>query len=322
MLPRAANGRDYRITVGLPDSYAAHPERRYPVLYVTDGYWDYKLCKSIVGGLVYDKAIPEVILVGIGYPGEAPDYGRLRRWDLTPVSRRPTTRTWARAGTRASSSTCSSARSSLTSRGATAWTPGTACWAARRWAAVRAVRDVDPAGAVRRVHRAQPGDAVRARLAVRLRGRVRQVRQAAGGASLHHRRREGRAVDGRRRSRSSTRSCARTPTRGWSTSSASSRASAIRAPSPRASTAGSASPSRRARPRTVGDGQGNPARRPRVSRRRSRSACGPSRMGSRRSGRLQPEAVAVEIERTSPLQRAAVPSASGGWPARTSPGPR
>jgi hypothetical protein len=86
VLPRSANGRDYRITVGLPDSYAAHPERRYPVLYVTDGYWDYKLCKSIVGGLVYDKAIPEVILVGIGYPGEAPDYGRLRRWDLTPVS--------------------------------------------------------------------------------------------------------------------------------------------------------------------------------------------------------------------------------------------
>jgi predicted alpha/beta superfamily hydrolase len=86
VLPRAANGRDYRITVGLPDSYAAHPDRRYPILYVTDGYWDYKLLKSIVGGLTYDKFIPEVILVGIGYPGAAPDYGRLRRWDLTPVS--------------------------------------------------------------------------------------------------------------------------------------------------------------------------------------------------------------------------------------------
>lgn len=92
VLPTAANGRDYRITVGLPDSYASHPERRYPVLYVTDGYWDYKLLKSIVGGLVYDKVIPEVILVGIGYPippGEEPDYGRLRRWDLTPVPGHP-----------------------------------------------------------------------------------------------------------------------------------------------------------------------------------------------------------------------------------------
>ncbi len=89
VLPRAANGRDYRITVGVPDSYAANPERRYPILYVTDGYWDYKLLKSIVGGLVYDQVIPEIILVGIGYPGDAPDYGRLRRWDLTPVSDSP-----------------------------------------------------------------------------------------------------------------------------------------------------------------------------------------------------------------------------------------
>jgi len=88
-LPRSASGRDYRIAVALPDSYAAHPERRYPVLYVTDGYWDFKLMKSIVGGLVYDEFIPEVILVGIGYPGAAPDYGRLRRWDLTPVPDSP-----------------------------------------------------------------------------------------------------------------------------------------------------------------------------------------------------------------------------------------
>ena len=88
VLPRSANGRDYRLSVALPDDYAASPDRRYPVIYVTDGYWDFKLMKSIVGGLLYDKSIPEVILVGIGYPGEAPDYGRLRRWDLTPVEDR------------------------------------------------------------------------------------------------------------------------------------------------------------------------------------------------------------------------------------------
>jgi predicted alpha/beta superfamily hydrolase len=86
VLPRSANGRDYRITVGVPDSYANQPDRRYPIIYVTDGYWDYKLFKSIVGGLVYDKVIPEAIVVGIGYPGDAPDYGRLRRFDLTPAS--------------------------------------------------------------------------------------------------------------------------------------------------------------------------------------------------------------------------------------------
>jgi predicted alpha/beta superfamily hydrolase len=88
VLPRSANGRDYRLSIAVPDDYAANPGRRYPVIYVTDGYWDFKLMKSIVGGLVYDKSIPEVILVGIGYPGEAPDYGRLRRWDLTPAEDR------------------------------------------------------------------------------------------------------------------------------------------------------------------------------------------------------------------------------------------
>jgi len=88
-LPHASNGRDYRITVAVPDSYATHPELRYPIVYAVDGYWDFKLMKSIIGGLVYDKFIPEVILVGIGYPGDAPDYGRLRRWDLTPVSDGP-----------------------------------------------------------------------------------------------------------------------------------------------------------------------------------------------------------------------------------------
>jgi len=90
VLPRAANGRDYRITVAVPDSYAKHPELRYPIVYAVDGYWDFKLLKAIISGLVYDKFIPEVILVGIGYPGDEPDYGRLRRWDLTPVSDGPT----------------------------------------------------------------------------------------------------------------------------------------------------------------------------------------------------------------------------------------
>ncbi len=85
VLPRAANGRMYQLYVGLPDSYEEKPERRYPVLYLCDGYWDFNLVKGLYGNLVVDKAIPEIIVVGIGYPGDRPDYGRLRRWDLTPV---------------------------------------------------------------------------------------------------------------------------------------------------------------------------------------------------------------------------------------------
>lgn len=84
VLPRAANGRDYQLMVQTPPGYAAHPEQRYPVIYVLDGYWDFKLFASIVGGHVYDKAMPEAIIVGLGYPGTV-DYGRMRKYDLTPV---------------------------------------------------------------------------------------------------------------------------------------------------------------------------------------------------------------------------------------------
>jgi predicted alpha/beta superfamily hydrolase len=84
-LPRSANGRDYLLYVALPDSYAEHPGARYPVLYLCDGYWDFNLVKGFYGNLLYDKVVPEFILVGFGYAGEKPDYGVLRRWDYTPV---------------------------------------------------------------------------------------------------------------------------------------------------------------------------------------------------------------------------------------------
>jgi predicted alpha/beta superfamily hydrolase len=85
VLPRSANGRDYQIYVALPSSYGTQPARRYPVLYACDGYWDFNLLKGFYGNLVYDKAVPELIIVGLGYPGENPDYERLRRHDYTPV---------------------------------------------------------------------------------------------------------------------------------------------------------------------------------------------------------------------------------------------
>jgi hypothetical protein len=85
-LPRAANGRDYQLYVSLPASYGQHPEKRYPVLYVTDGYWDFPLLSAIYGNLFYDQVLPEIIVVGIGYGGANPNYDVLRRYDLTPVA--------------------------------------------------------------------------------------------------------------------------------------------------------------------------------------------------------------------------------------------
>lgn len=85
VLPPLPGRHQLQLHVGLPDSYAREPARRYPVLYLCDGYWDFALLTGIRGNLVYDKAAPEMIIVGLGYAGDKPDYGALRRYDYTPV---------------------------------------------------------------------------------------------------------------------------------------------------------------------------------------------------------------------------------------------
>jgi predicted alpha/beta superfamily hydrolase len=82
----AHTGRDYDIYILLPADYAQNEGKTYPVLYVLDGQWDFKLYDSIYGGLYYDQFVPEMIIVGITYSGQSPDYETLRAMDLTPVS--------------------------------------------------------------------------------------------------------------------------------------------------------------------------------------------------------------------------------------------
>jgi len=84
-LPVNAAGRHYALFIGLPESYATQPNKRYPVVYVTDGYWDFQKLTTLHGPLVYDKYAPEFIVVGMGYAGENLNYGDLRRWELSPV---------------------------------------------------------------------------------------------------------------------------------------------------------------------------------------------------------------------------------------------
>lgn len=84
-LPRSADGRDYLLYVMLPGSYATSPERRYPVVYLCDAYWGFTLLNALSGSLVYDRVVPEFIVVGIGYAGENLDYNKLRQWELPPV---------------------------------------------------------------------------------------------------------------------------------------------------------------------------------------------------------------------------------------------
>ena len=84
-LESSKTGRSYDIYVRLPEEYGQNPGASYPVLYVLDAQWDFKLLDSIYGGLHYDKFVPAMIIVGITYSGDDPDYGSLRAMDYTPV---------------------------------------------------------------------------------------------------------------------------------------------------------------------------------------------------------------------------------------------
>jgi uncharacterized protein len=82
----AVTGRDYELYVYLPASPARDAAVKHPALYLLDGQWDFKLLASIQGGLLYDKYVPDVIIVGITYPGAKANYDSLRAVDYTPVA--------------------------------------------------------------------------------------------------------------------------------------------------------------------------------------------------------------------------------------------
>ena len=88
-LRKNADGRSYQLHIHLPASFANEPKRRYPVLYVTDGYWDFATIVASYNNLAYDQVVPEFITVGLGYAGDNLDYGTLRGWELSPVRMAP-----------------------------------------------------------------------------------------------------------------------------------------------------------------------------------------------------------------------------------------
>jgi predicted alpha/beta superfamily hydrolase len=88
-LPATPEGRRYQLHIHLPASFHKEPQRRYPVLYATDGYWDFPTLVASYDNMVYDRVLPELIIVGLGYAGDRPDYERLRNWELSPVRMGP-----------------------------------------------------------------------------------------------------------------------------------------------------------------------------------------------------------------------------------------
>jgi predicted alpha/beta superfamily hydrolase len=80
-----STGRDYDLYIHIPKQYDKDQATKYPVLYALDGQWDFELVDHVVGNLVWDKYLPEVIIVGIAYSGEDPDYDALRAMDYSPT---------------------------------------------------------------------------------------------------------------------------------------------------------------------------------------------------------------------------------------------
>ena len=80
-----STGRSYDLYIRKPAGYDKNKQQQYPVLFLLDGQWDFKLLDSVIGGLLTDKAMPDILVVGIAYSGEHPDYSALRAIDYTPV---------------------------------------------------------------------------------------------------------------------------------------------------------------------------------------------------------------------------------------------
>jgi uncharacterized protein len=88
-VPDPVSGRGYQVFVALPPSYATQPNRRYPVLYVTDADYAFPIIRQIGRRLnVEGPKIKEFILVGLSY-AKGEDGAVSRRRDYTPTPRGP-----------------------------------------------------------------------------------------------------------------------------------------------------------------------------------------------------------------------------------------
>ncbi|MNH48835.1 Ferri-bacillibactin esterase BesA [compost metagenome] len=88
-VPDPVSGRDYEVFVSLPASYEAQPNRRYPVLYVTDADYAFPIIRQIARRVNLDgPVIEEFILVGLSY-AKGDGGADSRRRDYTPTPNGP-----------------------------------------------------------------------------------------------------------------------------------------------------------------------------------------------------------------------------------------
>ncbi len=90
-LPDPVSRRGYQVFVALPPSYAKEPQRRFPVLYVTDADYAFPIIRQINRRLNLEgPKIEEFILVGLSY-AKGEDGAVSRRRDYTPTPNGPST---------------------------------------------------------------------------------------------------------------------------------------------------------------------------------------------------------------------------------------
>ncbi len=76
-------GQEYELQILLPAGYEGS-NKKYPVIYLMDSQWDFRVVKSIYGQQYFDGFIPELIVVGITWGGVHPNPDSLRARDYTP----------------------------------------------------------------------------------------------------------------------------------------------------------------------------------------------------------------------------------------------
>ena len=84
------NGVEYRIDVALPAGYATSG-KRYPAFYILDSNLAFSIATMTYRASRLEGSVPEIIIVGIGYPGDdpapyAPGYHASRSRDYTPTA--------------------------------------------------------------------------------------------------------------------------------------------------------------------------------------------------------------------------------------------
>ena len=78
------NGTLYKLLINLPVNYNTDSSKTYPVLYVLDGQWAFINVVSGYWDNHADGLLPDIIIVGLTWGGNNPNYDSLRICDYSP----------------------------------------------------------------------------------------------------------------------------------------------------------------------------------------------------------------------------------------------